>query len=43
MLTILYFFVNTKTLMMALDCYYDFTSGVVIPYLTHWTYAQMDV
>ena len=39
MLTILYLFVDTKTLMLAADHNYKFTSGMTIRYLTYWNYA----
>ena len=42
MLTLLWL-VNTKTLMLAVDLNYEFTSGVTIKYLTHLTCSQMDV
>ena len=31
------------TLVLSMDSNYEFTSGTIIPYLTYWTYAQMDV
>ena len=43
MLTILYLLVNNKTLMLSVDRNYEFTSGMMIPYLTHLPYAKMDV
>ena len=42
MLNVVYLLVNTKTLMLVVDRTYEFTSGVIIPYLTYWTYSQMD-
>ena len=43
MLTQLYMLVNTKTPMLVVEHTYECTSGMTIPYLTYWTYAQMDV
>ena len=36
------FLVNNKTLILTVDRTYEFTSGMKIPFLTYWTYAQMD-
>ena len=35
--------VNTKTLMLFMGRTYEFTNDMMIPYLTYWTYAHMDV
>ena len=43
MLTILYIFVNTITLVLFVDRTYEFINGTTIPNLRYWTYAQMDV
>ena len=43
MLTILYLLVNNKTIMLAVDRTYEFTSVTTIMYLTYWTYAQIGV
>ena len=37
------FLVNTITHILVMYLTYEFINGVVIPYLTHWTYAQIDV
>ena len=42
MLTILYFLVNTKTLMLLVGRTSKFTNEMMIPYLMYWTYAHMD-
>ena len=42
-LTILYLLVNTKHIMLVVERTYEFTNGMMIPYLTYWNYPQMDV
>ena len=42
MLTILYLFVNTLTLVMVMDRTYKFINGITILYLMYWDYYQMD-
>ena len=37
------FLVNTITLMLDVERNHGFTSGITIPYLTYWDYAQMDI
>ena len=41
--TVLYLLVSTKTLMLAVDRTCGCTNGMTIPYLTYWTYDQVDV
>ena len=43
MLNILYLLVNNKTSMMFLGCTYKLKNGMMILYLTYWTYAHMYV
>ena len=43
MLTILYFLVNTKPLILVMNRTYEFTTGITIPHLMYRTYEQMDV
>ena len=40
MLTKLYLWVNTKTLMLVLERTYECTIGMTDPYLNYWTYAE---
>ena len=37
------FFIQYGTIVLSLDHVYESTSGIIIPYLMYWTYAQMDV
>ena len=43
MLTILFWLVNNKTLMLVMDRTYKFTIGMKILHLTYFNDAQMDV
>ena len=41
MLAMLYLLVNAKTIMLSMDRTYELTTGIMIQYLMHWTFAQM--
>ena len=43
MLIIICLLVNSINLTLVLDHTYEFGNGMTIPYLTYWTYSQMDV
>ena len=43
MLTRLNLLVNTKPCVFFVGLTYDFTSEMMLPHLTYWNYAQIDV